>query len=263
MSSRLPISVAMISGADAGRIGRALESVRDWTAEQVVVINEDVADGTDQVATRMGAKVFLEPWKENIAQKNSAASKASQPWILGLDSDEEISEKLRDSITRFMMSAGKHPFRGFRMARCSLFLGRWIRHGDWYPDWQTRLWRAGEAQWEGVDPHGRVNVAGTIGTLRGDILHYSNPSISNYISKINYFSDLYLESRIKKGVHWSPGEAAFRAFWRFFRAYFIRLGFLDGYPGFYIAASTFYSTLVRHTRLLEHQIGKRPTPAKP
>jgi len=149
------------------------------------------------------------------------------------------------------------------MARCSLFLGHWVRHGDWYPDWQMRLWRTGKARWGGTDPHDRLIVEGNVATLSGDILHYSNPSISSYVSKINYFSDLYLESRIKKGSRWSPAEAGFRAFWRFTRAYFIRLGFLDGYPGFYIAASTFYSTLVRHTRLLEHNLSKRPIPPKP
>ncbi|NBS83718.1 MAG: glycosyltransferase [Verrucomicrobia bacterium] len=85
----------MISGPDVGRIGRALESVKGWTAEQIVVVNDNVTDGTDQVAAKLGAKVFREPWKEHIAQKNSAAAKASQPWILGLDSDEEIRQRRR------------------------------------------------------------------------------------------------------------------------------------------------------------------------
>jgi hypothetical protein len=162
-----------------------------------------------------------------------------------------------------MLSVQVNAPDAFRMARCSLFLGHWVRHGDWYPDWQTRLWKAGKSQWGGIDPHDRLVVKGRVGTLNGDILHYSNPSISSYVSKINYFSDLYLESRLKKGSRWYPAEAAFRAFWRFFRAYFIRLGFLDGFPGFYIAASTFYSTLVRHTRLLEHNLTKKPLPPKP
>ena len=253
----------MISGPDAKRIGRALESVKGWTAEQIVVVNHDVTDGTDQIAERLGARVFREPWKEHIAQKNSAAAKATQPWILGLDSDEEISDKLRESITRFMLAVKVNAPDAFRMSRCSLFLGHWVRHGDWYPDWQTRLWKADMARWGGIDPHDRLQVSGRVGTLHGDILHYSNPSISSYVSKINYFSDLYLESRLKKGSRGYPAEAAFRAFWRFFRAYLIRLGFLDGFPGFYIAASTFYSTLVRHTRLLEHQLAKRPIPPKP
>ncbi|MDI9397584.1 MAG: glycosyltransferase family 2 protein [Candidatus Pacebacteria bacterium] len=263
MSAPLPISVCMISGPDADRIGRALESVRGWVSDIVVVVNDDVADGTDKIAEQYGARVFREPWKEHIAQKNSAAEKALQPWILGLDSDEEISAKLKNSIHRFFLSSKAEGPVALRMARCSLFLGHWIRHGDWYPDWQTRLWRAGSAKWGGTDPHDRLIVEGRVGTLSGDMLHYSNPSISCYVSKINYFSDLYLESRLKKRSRWLPAEATFRAFWRFFRAYVFRLGFLDGYPGFYIAASTFYSTLVRHTRLLEHKLSKKPLPPKP
>jgi len=263
MPTPLPISVCMISGPDSARIGRALKSVQGWVAETIVVVNDDVTDGTDKVATEHGAKVFRESWKEHIAQKNSAADKATQPWILGLDSDEEISDKLKDSIQRFFLTAKDGGPAALRMARCSLFLGHWVRHGDWYPDWQTRLWRTGKGKWGGIDPHDRLIVEGSVGTLSGDILHYSNPSISSYISKINYFSDLYLESRLKKRSRWLPAEATFRAFWRFFRAYVFRLGFLDGYPGFYIAASTFYSTLVRHTRLLEHNLSKRPIPPKP
>ena len=94
----------MISGPDAGRIGRALKSVQGWVAETVVVVNNDVTDGTDKIASQHGARVFRETWKEHIAQKNSAAEKALQPWILGLDSDEEISSKLKSSIHRFFLS---------------------------------------------------------------------------------------------------------------------------------------------------------------
>lgn len=181
MSAPLPISVCMISGPDADRIGRALESVRGWVSDVVVVVNDDVAEGTDKIAEQYGARVFREPWKEHIAQKNSAAEKALQPWILGLDSDEEISLKLKKSIHRFFLSPKAEGPVALRMARCSLFLGHWVRHGDWYPDWQTRLWRAGKAKWGGTDPHDRLIVEGRVGTVSGDILHYSNPSISHYV----------------------------------------------------------------------------------
>ncbi|NBT24294.1 glycosyltransferase, partial [bacterium] len=121
----------MISGPDAGRIGRALESVRGWVSDIVVVVNDDVVDGTDRIAEQHGARVFREPWKEHIAQKNSAAEKALQPWILGLDSDEEISSKLKESLHRFFLSPKADGPVALRMPRCSLFLGRWVRHGDW------------------------------------------------------------------------------------------------------------------------------------
>ena len=90
--NRLPISVCMISGAEAGRIGQALASVASWTSEIIVVLNQEAADGTDQIAASFGAKVFREAWEGHVAQKNSALAKASQPWILGLDADEAVSE---------------------------------------------------------------------------------------------------------------------------------------------------------------------------
>src|SRR4051794_7826122 len=96
--TRLPISVCIISGPEAHRIARSLESVSSWTAEVIVVLNDDVKDGTDDIAARSGAKVFREPWKGYMAQKNSAAEKASSEWILNLDADEVVSLELRDQI---------------------------------------------------------------------------------------------------------------------------------------------------------------------
>src|SRR5215468_1103927 len=95
---KLPISVSMISGAEAGRIGRALESVREWTSEIIVVLNEEVRDGTEELALRHGAKVVREPWRGYKAQKNSAAAKATQEWVFNLDADEAVSAGLRDEI---------------------------------------------------------------------------------------------------------------------------------------------------------------------
>lgn len=259
--NKLPISVCMISGAEAQRIGHALDSVAGWTSEIIVVLNEDVADGTDQIAASHGARVFREAWKGHIAQKNSAMQRATQPWILGLDADEAVSEELRDEILALQL-----PFSNcaaYSFPRRTFFLGRWIRHGDWYPDRCARLWQQGKARWEGVDPHDSLRVDGATGKLRHDLLHYSNPNISSYVRKINYFADLHLQRQLAERARWSAAGAIFRAAWRFVRAYFFRLGFLDGYPGFFIAASTAYSTLVRHSRLFEHLQTAQPPCAPP
>jgi glycosyltransferase involved in cell wall biosynthesis len=248
--SRLPISVCLISGAEAARIRRALASVAGWTSEIIVVLNEEANDGTAEIAAEFGAKVFREPWKGHIAQKNSAADKATQLWVLGLDADEEISPDLRAEIQQALTAPGDSV--AFCFPRCTFFCGRWIRHGDWYPDRQTRLWRSGQARWGGEDPHDKLLVQGRIGTLRGEMLHFSNPTIASYITKINYFSDIYLRQQLAEKRRWSAASAVIRSAWRFIRGYIIRLGFLDGYPGFFIAASTAYGTLVRHSRLYEH-----------
>jgi len=258
--NKLPISVCMISGAEAGRIGQALASVASWTSEIIVVLNQEVADGTEQIAASFGAGVFREPWKGHIAQKNSAMEKATQRWILGLDADEAVSEELRDEI--LALPAPFSNCAAYSFPRCTFYLGRWIRHGDWYPDRCTRLWQQGKARWVGIDPHDSLGVDGPTAKLRHDLLHYSNPNISSYVLKINYFADLYLQEQLAEKARWSAAGAIFRPAWRFVRAYFLRRGFLDGYPGFFIAASTAYSTLVRHSRLFE-SLQPGPPPCAP
>ncbi len=251
MEKRLPISVCMISGAEAARIRRALESVASWTSEIVVVLNQEVKDGTEDIALGFGAKVYRHPWQGFREQKNLALSYGRQPWVLSLDTDEEVSGDLRGSIEDFI-SGGQEKFAGACFARKVWFMGRWITHGDWYPDRVLRLFKRDMGKWGGSSEHCHIELNGAAKTLKGDLLHYSNPSISSYVQKINYFADLFLERQLAAKERWSALPVVVRSAWRFFRAYFVRLGFLDGYPGFFIAASTAYATLVRHSRLYEH-----------
>ncbi len=131
-------------------------------------------------------------------------------------------------------------------------MGKWIRHGDWYPDTKLRLARADKVQCEGGRDHHRLVVDGTVQKLQGDLLHYSYPTLSTFVEKTIYFSDIYLQRQLDAGKKWKASHAVLRPIWRFFRAYFLRLGFLDGFPGFFIAAATAYTALVRHSRLYEH-----------
>ncbi len=257
----LPISVCLIAGNEAARLPRALASVAGWTAEMIVVVNEDVRDGTDAIARAAGARVFPEPWKGHIGQKNSAAEKASQPWILGLDADEAVSEELRAEITQwFALPEKLVPFAAFQFPRCTYYCGRWIRHGDWYPDRKIRLWRRGQAHWGGVDPHDAVIVSGRVGTLKNDLHHYSNESINRQIQKLVPFSDDFVRHRLATGRSGSWLELVVRPPWRFFRAYVLRLGFLDGWPGYYIAWLNAFSALTRYVKLREAKLSERSEP---
>jgi glycosyltransferase involved in cell wall biosynthesis len=240
----------MISGAEAHRIGKALASVAGWTSEIVIVLNEEVSDGTDSLAAAFGAKIYREPWRGFVAQKNSVALKAGCPWILGLDADEIVPEKLREEIAALF--SGQNPAEAaFRFPRCTHYCGRWIRHGDWYPDYVTRLWRKDAAEWVGVDPHARLEVRGSIGTLAEQLLHYSNDSIDQQISKIAPYSDDFVRHRQQNGLSAGITDLTVRPAWRFLRAYILRRGFLDGWQGFYIASLTAFSTLTRYVKVLE------------
>jgi glycosyltransferase involved in cell wall biosynthesis len=250
--NKLPISVCMISGAEAHRIGAALESVAGWVSEIIVVLNEEVNDGTEEMARRQGAKVHRHSWQGFREQKNLVGRYASQAWILQLDADEEVSDELRQELFRFF-EGEQERFAGASFPRKVWFLGRWITHGDWYPDRVLRLYRHDAGQWGGSAEHCRVELNGVEKKLSADLLHYSNPSITHYLQKFPYYTELYLQRQLAAGERWSAPAVIARSLWRFFRAYLFRLGFLDGYPGFFIAFSTAYATLFRHTRLYEHQ----------
>ena len=251
----------MISGAEAARIEKALASVADWTSEIVIVLNAEVRDATEEIAGKFGARILRQPWQGFREQKNISLEAATQSWVLCLDADEEVSDELRESIFRFFES-DHDRFEGARFARKVWFLGRWITHGDWYPDHVLRLFKRGSGRWEGSPEHCKVELRGPVKTLVGDLHHYTNPTIHSYVQKINYFADLYLQRQLAEKKGWSAGLVIVRSAWRFFRAYFIRLGFLDGYPGFFIAVSTAYATLVRHSRLYEH-LHSQPPPCAP
>jgi glycosyltransferase involved in cell wall biosynthesis len=257
MENRLPISVCMVSGPEASRIGRALESVRNWAAEIIVVLNAEVNDGTDDLARRHGAKVFREPWRGFIAQKNSATDKASQSWLLNLDADEVVPEALAREIAQ-VVCAPAAPHAAYEFPRCTFYCGRWIRHGDWYPDRVRRLWRRSAAKWAGQDPHAALQVNGSIGRLRSDLLHHSHESIAHQIAKIAPYQQPFVLQRVARGKTAGVLELTVRPWWRFVRAYAFRLGFLDGWQGFYIAALSSFSSLTRYAMVREAAEEKRP-----
>jgi glycosyltransferase involved in cell wall biosynthesis len=248
--NRLPISVCMVSGAEAQRIGRALESLSSWASEIIVVLNSEVADGTDEIAARHGARVFREPWKGFVGQKNSAADKATQSWVLNLDADEMVSPGLAEELSRVTTSPNG-SLVAYEFPRCSFYCGRWIRHGDWYPDRVRRLWMRGKGRWAGDEPHAHLEVNGKVGRLRSDLLHYSNESIAGQIAKIAPYHAEIVRRRVATGAPAGVFQLVVRPGWRFLRAYFFRLGFLDGWQGFYIAALSSFSTLTRHALVRE------------
>lgn len=255
---RLPISVCLIAGNEAHRIRRALESVIGWTSEIVVVVNDDVSDGTDQIAESAGAKVVRESWKGHVAQKNSAALKASAEWILGLDADEVVSPELREEIQRwFTQPEAFRAVAALSFPRCTFYCGRWIRHGDWYPDRQTRLWRRGQAKWGGVDPHDKLIVDGKVGRLKSNLQHFSNDSVNAHIQKIIPFTDEYVRQHSQGRSGSAFSGLAIRPAWRFVRAYIFRLGFLDGWQGGYIAWLNAFSTASKYAKLRERQLKTR------
>lgn len=258
MNSPLPISVVIVARNEAQSLPRCLASVHGWVSEIVVVLN-DTTDESETVAVKHGAKVHHTEWRGFRDTKNWALDQAAQPWALCLDADEEVSPALRLTITDFFYRGDDQRFNGAQFPRKVWFVDRWIMHGDWYPDHSLRLIKRDQARWGGDQfVHEKMACADPVAILAGDLHHYSFPTLSSHVAKMNPFADLFLQQQQSQGRQFSLFSAIFRPAWRFFRAYFLRLGYLDGYPGFYIAWATAFGAFVRYSRLYESENQRQP-----
>jgi glycosyltransferase involved in cell wall biosynthesis len=247
----LPLSVVIVARNEAAALPRCLASVRGWAAESVVALN-GTTDESAAVATAGGAQVHPVIWQGFRDTKNAALALATQPWILCLDADEEVSPALRAEIAAWLARPDADRWAGARFPRKVWFVDRWITHGDWYPDLSLRLIRAGRARWGGdAFVHERLECDGPVATLAADLHHYSFPTVASHIAKLIPFADLYVQQQQATGRRFSTAAAVVRPPWRFFRAYVLRRGFLDGFPGFYIAVALAFGGLVRRMRLYE------------
>ena len=250
-----PLSLSIIACNEEANIARCLQSAAGL-AQEIIVVDSGSKDRTREIAEGFGAKVTHQDWLGHRDQKNVALQRCTQPWVLALDCDEELSPELRQSIERFFQGGSADRFDGAECNRKVWFLGRWITHGDWYPDRKLRLFRREKAKWAGSPEHDFIELNGATMRLEGDLHHYSFPSMSRYVEKINTFSDIFLARQKAEGKQWSLFANITRPLWRFFRAYVLRLGFLDGFAGLWIAVSTAYFAFVRYSRKFEDEAGK-------
>lgn len=258
--SRLPVSISVISLNEEANLRRCLASVADLAAE-IIIVDSGSKDRTGEIAAEFGARFVHQDWLGYTAQKNHCLSLCTQPWILNLDCDEEVSPELAASIRRFFENGDAERHAGAEMARRTWFLGRWIRHGDWYPDRKVRLFRREGSRWEadgGGQVHERLVVQGSTASIDGDLLHYSFQNIRHYLVKHVDYSGVFLQTQQTKGKAWSLAHTLFRPLWRFFRAYVLRRGFLDGFPGLWIAVATAFFAFDRYARVFEAELASKP-----
>lgn len=250
------LSIAITAFNEEANLARCLKSVADLAGE-IVVVDSGSTDRTLDIARGRGARVVHQDWLGHSRQKQVALDHCTSEWVLVLDCDEELSPELRESVQRFFDGGAAAKLDGAWFSRKVWFLGRWITHGDWYPDRKLRLVRRSKARMSGSDAHDAVEVDGATVLLAGDLHHYSFPSINRYVEKINVFADLFLQKQKAEGRRWSLVANVTRPFWRFFRAYVLRRGFLDGFPGLWIAVSTAFFAFVRYSRKYEDEVSTR------
>jgi glycosyltransferase involved in cell wall biosynthesis len=228
----LPLSVVLITRDAAGTLERCLRSVQELAAE-IVVVDSESCDGTVMVAQRHGARVLVRPWEGFGLQKQFAVAQAQHDWVLCLDADEWLDRTLVQSIQMLFRDGAPAP-GAYRVTRCNRFMGRWLRHGEGYPDGQLRLFHRACAGWSADPVHEHVVSHVPVQRLIGDLWHDSGETIESYLAKQNRYTTLQARHLIDSNRGTGPigwGSIVLRPLWRFIRFYWLRLGFLDGVPG--------------------------------
>ncbi len=244
------ISACIISFNEEKKIEDCLKSLLD-VVDEIVVVDSESTDKTIEIASVYTDFIYSRKFLGHIAQKNLAVGKAQHDWILSLDCDERLSDDLRKSILEIKDEIGQYD--AYRMARKTFYIYRWLNY-CWYPDMKVRLFNKQHAKWGGVNPHDKVRVdSEKIGRLGGDILHYSFDSISAHIQTLDKFSEIAAKEIIKRGKKVSVFSPFTHGFWIFFKMYFLKRGFLDGFAGLLASVLSLMHVFVKYSKVLIHQ----------
>jgi glycosyltransferase involved in cell wall biosynthesis len=244
-------SFCLITLNEENNLRRCLKSCADL-ADEIVVLDSGSVDATEKIAREFGARFEHQAWLGYVGQKNRVLSLAARDWIFSLDADEELSPELRDEIRRFKTVGKVGPdVAGFDMPRCVFYEGRWIRHGDWYPDRLVRWFRRDRARFAGGRVHERLEISGRVVSLHGELHHYSFRDATDHRARCEHYARLWAEGKFEAGQTAGPFAPAFHAAFRWFRGCILRRGFLDGAPGWHIAAFCALETLWKYKLLRE------------
>ena len=243
---RAPLSAVLITRNAAAVLAPCLESLA--FADEIVVVDSGSSDGTAEIAGRYGARLVQKEWLGFGRQKQYAVDQARHDWVLCLDADETVSPQLAASI-QAALAAPVSPV--YRMPRRNRFLGRWLSHGEGYPDWSPRLFNRMNARWSDDLVHEKVLYAVTPGTLQGDLLHDSSDDLTAYLERQNRYTTLAARQAYELGRSAGLFHILMSPVVRFLKFYVLRLGFLDGMPGLLHISIGCMNSYLKYAKLIE------------
>lgn len=245
-ASRQPLSVVIITLNAASQLADCLASAA--FADEILVVDSGSSDGTQAMAEAAGARVIHQAWLGFGPQKQFAVEQAAHDWVLCLDADERVSPDLQASVTAALQApAGA----GYRFPRCNRFLGRYLRHGEGYPDWSLRLFDRRQGRWSTDPVHEKVDCQGAVGVLAGDLIHESAETLAAYLTKQNRYTSLAAEAALARGKKASVGRLVVSPVVRFIKFYLVRQGFRDGWPGLVHIAIGCFNSFTKYAKMLE------------
>ncbi|HUQ77130.1 MAG TPA: glycosyltransferase family 2 protein [Burkholderiales bacterium] len=240
------LSAVLITRNAAAVLDSCLDSLR--FADEIVIVDSASSDATLEIARARGARIVQKEWLGFGRQKQFAVDQAKHDWVLCLDADERVSPRLAQSIAA-ALAAPVSPV--YRMPRRNRFLGRWLAHGEGYPDWSPRLFNRMNARWSDDLVHEKVLYAVTPGTLEGDLMHDSSDDLAAYLERQNRYTTLAARQAYELGRSASVLRLLFSPVVRFFKFYILRLGFLDGLPGLLHISIGCMNSYLKYAKLLE------------
>ena len=246
----LKISGVIITFNEERNIEKCLQSLVN-VVDEIVVVDSFSTDNTKHICKKYKVTFIEQKFLGYIEQKNYALSKASYDHVVSLDGDEALSEELQKSILELK---NNWKFDGYYCNRFNNFCGQWIKHSDWYPNKKLRVFDRRKVTWKGINPHDEIALNDTdakTGFLKGDILHWTYQSYSEFNKKTEYFSSISANEYFKLGKKAPLWKILINPTWAFFKSYFLRLGFLDGFNGFVICVQTANITFLKYTKLRE------------
>lgn len=243
----LKLSAVIITLNEEAHLEKCLTSLENL-ADEILVVDSHSTDGTKLICQRFNVRFLEQKFLGYREQKNFALEKAKYDYILSLDGDEALSETLKNSILEVKKNWIKD---GYYCNRMNNYCGQWIKNSDWYPDRKLRLFKKDSGQWGGLNPHDRFELydGKTSGQLKGDLLHWIYNSYKEHNQKIERFSSIAADAYYKAGIKSSIVKILWRPSWAFFKAYFLRLGFLDGLNGWVICVQTYNLTFLKYIKL--------------
>jgi glycosyltransferase involved in cell wall biosynthesis len=253
---RVPISACIIAMDEEDRIAACIRSL-DW-CDEVLVVDSHSSDGTRAVAAELGARVIERDWPGHVAQKEFAVRAAAHDWVFCIDADEQVSGALRAEILA-LRERGFPDHAGWSAPRLSHHLGAWIRHGTWYPDRQLRLFDRRRGRWSGRDPHDKVELDGSCGSLAGELLHHPYRDLGEHLATIDRYTTTMAEGLVARGERVSLFDVIIRPPARFLGFYVTQLGCLDGWRGLVLASLAAHYCRMKYTKayLLQGTQGPR------
>ena len=244
--TRSSLSACIVTFNEADRIEACVRSVS--FCDEILVVDSHSQDDTRARAAALGARVIERDWPGYRSQKQFAVEEARHDWVLCLDADERVSAELAASINA-ALAAPVSPV--YRMARRNRFLGRWLAHGEGYPDWSPRLFNRMNARWSDDLVHEKVLFAVTPGTLQGDLMHDSSDDLTGYLERQNRYTTLAARQAFERGVSAGAAHLLLSPVVRFFKFYVLRLGFLDGVPGLLHISIGCMNSYMKYAKLIE------------